>query len=72
MILAWLRFRLSSVWPCVLGHAMADSGRATLAISHPGSLLIGGPIGLIGLVPAWALEIFLIATGRLRAPEPAL
>jgi hypothetical protein len=53
VIFAWFRFRSSSIWPGVLVHAMADSGLAALAVlapSHPGSQLIGGPIGLIGLV----------------------
>jgi uncharacterized protein len=71
VIYAWLRFRSGSVWPCVLAHAMANSGLATLAqlaLSTPGSMLIGGPVGLLGVAPAWALAIWLIATGRLRAP----
>lgn len=53
---------------------MADSGLATLAIlalSRPHSLLIGGPIGLIALVPISAPAAHLVATGRLRAPEQA-
>ncbi len=74
VIYAWLRFRSGAVWPCVLAHAMANSGLAALAVlalSAPGSMLIGGPIGLLGVAPAWALTIWLIATRRVRAPEPA-
>jgi membrane protease YdiL (CAAX protease family) len=70
VIYAWLRFRSGSVWPCVLAHAMANSGlqvEVQLALSAPGTMFIGGPVGLLGLAPAWALAIWLIASGRLAA-----
>lgn len=73
VIYAWLRFRSVSVWPCVLAHAMANSGlaeMAQLALSPPGTMLIGGPVGLLSLAPAWALAIWLIASGRLAASAP--
>jgi len=73
IIYAWLRLRSRSVWPCVLAHAMANSGFAVLAIvvfSPPGSPLIGGPVGLLGIAPAWALALWLVLSGRLR-PTPA-
>ena len=72
VIYAWLRFRSGSVWPCVVAHAMANSGLAALAVlalSTPSSMWLGGPIGLLGLAPAWALAIWLVATGRVRAPR---
>jgi len=72
VIYAWLRFRSGSVWPCVLAHAMANSGLAALAVlalSTPSSMWLGGPTGLLGLAPAWALTIWLVATGRVWAPR---
>lgn len=74
VIYAWLRFRSGSVWPSALAHAMANSGLAALAqlaLSTPGSMLIGGPVGLLGLAPAWAVAIWLIATRRVQASPPA-
>lgn len=71
VIYAWLRVRSGSVWPCVLAHAMANAGlqvQVQLALSSPGTMFIGGPVGLLGLVPAWALAIWLIASGRLETP----
>src|SRR5579884_4003110 len=43
VILAWLRFRSGSVWPCVLMHAgvNAVAGLVLLALSRPSSALIG-------------------------------
>jgi membrane protease YdiL (CAAX protease family) len=73
VIYAWLRFRSSSVWPCVLAHAMANAGlqvQVQLALSRPGTMFIGGPVGLLGIAPAWALAIWLIASGRLAVPAP--
>jgi uncharacterized protein len=71
VIYAWLRFRSGSVWPCALAHGMANAGlqvQVQLALSAPGTMLVGGPVGLLGIAPAWALAIWLIASGRLRAP----
>lgn len=71
VIYAWLRFCSGTVWPCVLAHAMANAGlqvQVQLALSLPGTMFIGGPIGLLGIAPAWALAIWLIASGRLGAP----
>lgn len=70
IIYSWLRFRSGSVWPCVLAHAMANGGLATLAIltlSHPGSIFIGGPIGLLGIAPMWAVAVWLVTTHRIRS-----
>ncbi len=71
VILAWLRFRSGSVWPCVLMHAgvNAVAGLVLLALSRPSSALIGAPVGLLGVTPFWALAAWLVITGRLRPPE---
>ncbi|MBO0836816.1 MAG: CPBP family intramembrane metalloprotease [Actinobacteria bacterium] len=69
IIYVWLRFRSGSVWPCVLAHAMANSGFALLAIlvlSRPGSPLIGGPVGLLGVAPLWLVAVWIVLRGGLR------
>jgi membrane protease YdiL (CAAX protease family) len=70
VILAWLRFRSGSVWPCVLMHATVNAvaGLAVLALSRPPSTLVGAPGGLLGVAPFWALAAWLVVTGRLRPP----
>jgi hypothetical protein len=70
VILAWLRWRSGSVWPCVLMHATVNAvaGLAVLALSRPPSTLVGAPVGLLGVAPFWALAAWLVVTGRLRPP----
>jgi len=71
VILAWLRFWSGSVWPCALMHGgvNAVAGLVLLALSRPSSALIGAPVGLLGVIPFWALAAWLVVTGRLRPPE---
>jgi membrane protease YdiL (CAAX protease family) len=67
LIFAWLRFRSGSVWPSTLAHAAlnAQAGFLLLALSQ-GNSLLRPPLGVIGIVPALALGIWLAATGKLR------
>jgi uncharacterized protein len=67
LIFAWLRFRSGSVWPSTLAHAAlnAQAGFLLLALSQ-GNPLLRPPLGVIGIVPALALGIWLAATGKLR------
>jgi uncharacterized protein len=67
---AWLRFRSGSVWPSTLSHAafnaQAGFGLVFLSLGNP---LLRPPIGLIGLAPMIAFDIWLIATGRLKVVQ---
>jgi uncharacterized protein len=71
-ILAWLRFRSGSVWPCVLAHATINSaaGLVVLGLSPPPNTLLAPPVGLLGVAPFWAFAAWLLGSGRLR-PTPA-
>ena len=68
-ILAWLRLRSGSTWPCVLAHASVNaiaSLVAALLLTRAASTLLGSPVGVLGCAPFWAFAIWLTATRRLR------
>jgi membrane protease YdiL (CAAX protease family) len=73
VVLAWLRLRSGSVWPCVLAHAAINAPAALvlLSLSRPASMLVAPPVGVLGVLPWWAFAAWLVATGRLplRARE---
>lgn len=72
LIFAWLRFRTDSIWPSTLAHA-ALNGQATiivLLLTRADSLL-AAPVGLMGIIPAAALALWLALTGRIKPLTPA-
>lgn len=70
VIMAWLRFRSGCVWPTVIMHAAinAEASTVLLAVTAAPSMLIGAPIGLIGVGPYWVAATWVIVTGRLTPP----
>lgn len=77
LIFAWLRFRTESVWPSVLAHA-ALNAQATLVVLAltRGDSLLSAPVGLMGIIPAAAVALWLAFSGRIqptrsRSEQPA-
>lgn len=70
VIMAWLRFRSGCIWPAVIMHAAinAEASVVLLALAAAPSMLIGAPIGLLGMAPFWVAAIWVIMTGRLTPP----
>ena len=60
IVFAWLRFRSGSVWPSTLAHAAfnAQAGFGLLLL-NPANPLLRSPIGLSGLAPIIAFDIWL-------------
>lgn len=72
VILAWLRFRSGSVWPGALAHSALNAQALLVVLALSGaSSLVAPPVGLVGIAPFAGLAVWLIATGRLRSPEPS-
>jgi membrane protease YdiL (CAAX protease family) len=72
VILAWLRLRSGTVWPGVLAHSAinAQALLVVLALSG-GSSLVAPPVGILGMAPFAGMAVWLVATGRLRSPQPS-
>ena len=71
LIYAWLRFRTESVWSSTLAHAAlnAQATLVVLALSRADSLL-AAPVGLMGIIPAAAVALWLAFTGRIQPTQP--
>lgn len=60
MLLAYVRMRSSSVWPCALGHgALNATAGLPLFVSVGGTNIFGpSPLGLVGFIPVAALAVW--------------
>ena len=66
IILAWLRYRTGSIWPCILAHSALDCQSGVDIVGSYVNPLLGCPIGLMGIIPFAVFAGLLAATGRLR------
>lgn len=62
-LLAWLRMRTDSVWPCALAHGAlnASAGLGTMFCTVGPTLLGPSPAGIVGGIPLIALAAFVWA-----------
>ncbi len=65
--MTWLRLRSGSIWPTVLSHAVLNVVTSTVfAVYEPQNLLWGSPIGVPVVACFAAVDVYLIASGKLK------
>ena len=73
VILCWARIRGASILPAIVIHGSFNAlvGIVALGVTATDPLL-AAPLGLAGILPMGAFAAWLLVTGRLSAPVPAL